>query len=58
MFLLNLATCLILQTLSLAINQLSGPIPPELGNLSNLEELELDANQLSRSIPPEIGQPL
>jgi hypothetical protein len=34
--------------------QLSGPIPPEIGNLRNLQELILDANQLS-SLPPEIG---
>jgi len=37
-------------------NQLSGTIPPELGQLSNLESLSLRANQLSGSIPPELGQ--
>ena len=36
-------------------NDLSGPIPPELGNLANLTELELAANNLSGSIPPELG---
>lgn len=36
-------------------NQLSGPIPPELGNLSSLEILYLINNQLSGSIPPEVG---
>ena len=36
-------------------NQLSGPIPPELGNLSNLEWLNLYDNQLSGPIPPELG---
>ena len=37
-------------------NQLSGSIPPELGNLANLQELQLWATtQLSGSIPPELG---
>ena len=36
-------------------NQLSGKIPAELGNLSNLERLGLDGNQLSGEIPPELG---
>ena len=36
-------------------NQLSGEIPPELGNLANLESLFLDLNQLSGEIPPELG---
>ena len=36
-------------------NQLSGEIPPELGNLANLEYLRLDHNQLSGEIPPELG---
>ena len=30
-------------------------IPPELGNLSNLEGLVLDGNELSGAIPPELG---
>ena len=41
--------------LSLGDNQLSGPIPPELGNLANLRTLFLDGNQLSGSIPSELG---
>ena len=41
--------------LNLFENQLSGSIPPELGNLSNLEVLVLAYNQLSGSIPPELG---
>ena len=41
--------------LSLRDNQLSGPIPSELGNLDNLEWLILDSNQLSGSIPSELG---
>ena len=42
--------------LNLRDNQLSGEIPPELGNLSNLESLDLDSNQLSGPIPRELGQ--
>ena len=36
-------------------NGLSGPIPPALGNLSNLQTLNLARNQLSGRIPPELG---
>jgi Leucine-rich repeat (LRR) protein len=35
--------------------QLSGSIPKEIGNLTNLEYLVLGDNQLIGSIPPEIG---
>ena len=41
--------------LSLWRNHLSGSIPPELGNLTNLELLYLHNNQLSGAIPPELG---
>ena len=41
--------------LSLEINQLSGEIPAELGNLVNLELLSLSVNQLSGEIPAELG---
>ena len=41
--------------LSLGGNQLSGPIPSELGNLANLETLRLRGNQLSGPIPSELG---
>ena len=34
---------------------MSGEIPPELGNLANLQELFLYGNQLSGEIPPELG---
>ena len=41
--------------LSLANNGLSGTIPIELGNLTNLSRLSLYQNSLSGSIPPELG---
>ena len=41
--------------LSLSENELSGQIPAELGNLSNLESLWLGYNQLSGDIPAELG---
>jgi len=41
--------------LQLFSNSLSGSIPPELGNLLQLEYLFLNYNQLSGSIPPELG---
>ncbi len=36
-------------------NQLSGQVPSELGNLTNLTELFLHNNELSGAIPPELG---
>ena len=36
-------------------NNLNGNIPPQLGNLSELEELWLSGNHLSGSIPPQLG---
>ena len=41
--------------LSLDDNQLSGPIPSELGNLASLQELYLIGDQLSGPIPSELG---
>ena len=43
------------ETLHLGYNDLSGPIPPEMGGLSNLEWLHLYSNSLSGPIPPELG---
>ena len=37
-------------------NQLSGDIPPELGNLTKLQTLSLWGNDLSGGIPPELGK--
>ena len=42
-------------TLDLHSNGLTGSIPPEIGNLTNLTTLWLWENQLTGSIPPEIG---
>ena len=41
--------------LYLTKKQLSGEIPPELGNLTNLIKLDLSRNQLTGEIPPELG---
>ena len=40
---------------SVSANDLSGSIPPELGNLTGLETLSLSGNALSGSIPPSLG---
>ena len=37
-------------------NQLTGPIPAELGQLSHLHRLHLQYNQLTGPIPAELGQ--
>ena len=41
--------------LRLPRNQLTGAIPPELGNLANLTQLVLRGNDLEGAIPPELG---
>ena len=40
--------------LDLGSNDLSGEIPPELGNLSNLTALDLADNQLSGCVPSSL----
>ena len=42
--------------LELPTNRLTGPIPPELGQLSRLQRLLLYNNELTGPIPPELGQ--
>lgn len=37
-------------------NNLSGPLPPELGDLAQLRRLSLYLNKLTGSIPPELGK--
>ena len=44
-----------LNELELGGNQLTGAIPPEIGNLSSLTFIHLEYNQLTGEIPPEIG---
>ena len=39
----------------LSTNNLTGPIPPELGRLANVTQLWLSANNLTGPIPPELG---
>ena len=45
----------VVRRLDLSSNQLSGEIPAELANLSNLEDLDLSSNQLSGEIPAELA---
>ena len=42
--------------LELDDNNLTGELPTELGNLTNLEDLELSDNDLAGQIPPEFGR--
>ncbi len=42
-------------TVWLAVENLGGVIPPELGNLANLRTLRLNYNRLTGPIPPELG---
>ncbi len=44
-----------LYKIALDSTNLSGKIPPELGNLSGLGVLELQGNQLTGILPPELG---
>ncbi|KAG5574170.1 hypothetical protein H5410_063936, partial [Solanum commersonii] len=44
-----------LEYFELSLNNISGIIPPEIGNLTNLVYLDLSMNQISGTIPPQIG---
>ncbi|UCE19118.1 MAG: hypothetical protein JSV84_01870, partial [Gemmatimonadota bacterium] len=44
-----------LRILNIDYTQLSGSLPPEIGNCTELIQIFADNNQLSGSIPPEIG---
>ena len=41
--------------LNLSVNELSGEIPPDLGNLANLTGPYLDRNQLTGSVPSDLS---
>ena len=41
--------------LKLPFNQLSGTLPPEMGNLPELQMIQFPQNQLGGPIPPELG---
>ena len=41
--------------LDLSSNNLSGPLPPEIGDMASLEEFSIYGNRLSGSLPPELG---
>ena len=43
------------ETTTLILSDLTGEIPPEIGNLTNLIGLVLSSNQFIGGIPPEIG---
>ena len=42
-------------SLYFGVNQMTGEIPPELGNLASLQRLQFGQNQLTGEIPPELG---
>ena len=44
-----------LDTLYLRYNQLAGPIPPRLGELTNLTRIDLTVNRLTGDIPRQLG---
>ena len=49
------AESITVSSLKLMLNSLTGSIPRELGNLSNLTHLDLKNNALNGSIPSELG---
>ena len=45
-----------LRAMSLSGNLVSGPVPPELGNLAGLDTLDLDYTMLSGPLPAGMGR--
>nr|XP_011461992.1 PREDICTED: probable leucine-rich repeat receptor-like serine/threonine-protein kinase At3g14840 [Fragaria vesca subsp. vesca] len=45
-----------LDLMLLSVNNLSGPIPAFLGNITTLRNLSLETNMFSGTVPPEIGK--
>jgi Leucine-rich repeat (LRR) protein len=56
-FLIDFLSSLVFGTESLYLfeNQLSGPLPSQIGILSNLKQLVASGNQINGSIPEQIG---
>ncbi|CAN8303486.1 unnamed protein product [Cochlearia groenlandica] len=52
----ELASCKSLTLLNLAMNDLTGSLPPSLGNLTALQVIRLQQNRLTGEIPDEIKQ--
>ena len=45
-----------LRNIDFSENNLTGVIPPEIGNLTSLQNLDVAVNQLSGTLPPQLGQ--
>ncbi|XP_062094636.1 probable leucine-rich repeat receptor-like serine/threonine-protein kinase At3g14840 isoform X4 [Humulus lupulus] len=45
-----------LERLDICVNNLSGPIPAELGNITTLKYLNMESNLFSETIPSELGK--
>lgn len=45
-----------LKVLDLGKNQITGPIPPEIGNMMNLVKINLQSNELTGTIPSEFSK--
>lgn len=43
------------EIIALSNNNLSGVVPPEIGNLTALKNLQMSSNSITGAIPPEIG---
>ena len=45
-----------LEELHVGVNELTGKIPPQLGDLANLRDMDLSANRLEGELPSELGK--